>query len=148
METFYMSTNADVIKGIDVATIQTSRKVIWAGRIVTALPVLFLMLDAIGKFVKPQAVVEGTIALGYQESVIIPLGIILAISTLLYAIPRTSVLGAVLLTGYLGGAVATHVRVGNPLFTHTLFPVYLGILIWLGIYLRNTRMRALLPLRK
>jgi DoxX-like protein len=140
-----MSTNADAVNGFGVDAAQPSRKMLWAGRIVTALPVLFLLFDALGKFVKPQPVVEGTLALGYQESVIIPLGIILAISTILYAIPRTTVLGAVLLTGYLGGAIATHVRVGNPLFTHTLFPVYLGILIWLGIYLRDSRLRSLLP---
>jgi hypothetical protein len=142
-----MSTNADVVNEFGVDGGQPSRKALWAGRIVTALPVLFLLFDALGKFVKPQPVVEGTLALGYQESVIIPLGIILLISTILYAIPQTTVLGAILLTGYLGGAVATHVRVGNPLFTHALFPVYLGILIWLGIYLRDKRLRSLLPFR-
>lgn len=143
-----MSANADVINEIVVDPVQRSRKALWAGRIMTGLAVLFLLLDALGKLIKPQPVLEGTVALGYQESVIVPLGIILAISTILYAIPRTTVLGAVLLTGYLGGAVATHVRVGNPLFTHTLFPVYLGILIWLGIYLRDVRLRSLLPFRK
>ncbi|HEV8591001.1 MAG TPA: DoxX family protein [Pyrinomonadaceae bacterium] len=142
-----MSANEDVINEIGVDAVQPSRKALWAGRIMTGLAVLLLLLDALGKFVKPQPVVEGTLALGYQESVIIPLGIILLISTILYAIPQTTVLGAVLLTGYLGGAVATHVRVGNPLFTHALFPVYLGILIWLGIYLRDKRLRSLLPFR-
>jgi hypothetical protein len=109
---------------------------------------LFLLVDAIGKFVKPAPVVDGTLALGYPENVILPLGIILLISTLLYLIPQTSVLGAILITGYLGGAVATHVRIGNPLLTHTLFPVYLGVLIWLGLYLRDVRLRALVPLRR
>src|SRR5215207_8810025 len=97
----------------------------WAGYVVSGLPALFLVLDAIGKFVKPTAVVEGTVELGYPESVILPLGVILLISTILYIIPRTAVLGAILLTGYLGGAVATHVRIGNPLLTHQLVPVYL-----------------------
>jgi hypothetical protein len=120
----------------------------WAGYIVSGLPALFLLFDALGKFVKPAAVVEGTLALGYPEGVILPLGIVLLISTLLYLVPQTSVLGAILLTGYLGGAVATHVRVGNPLLTHTLFPVYLGVLAWLGLYLRDVRIRALVPLRK
>jgi hypothetical protein len=120
----------------------------WVAYIVSGLPVLFLLFDALGKFVKPAAVVEGTVALGYSEGVILPLGVILLICTVLYLVPRTSVLGAILLTGYLGGAVATHVRVGNPLLTHTLFPVYLGVLIWLGLYLRDAGLRALVPLRR
>jgi hypothetical protein len=93
-------------------------------------------------------VIEGTVALGYQESVILPLGIVLLVCTLLYIVPQTAVLGAILLTGYLGGAVATHVRIENPLFTHTLFPVYLGIMLWLGLYLRDRRLRDLLPIRR
>ena len=117
----------------------------WAGIVVSAIPTLFLLLDAIGKLVKPEAVVTGTIELGYPESVIVPLGIILLICTVLYAIPKTSVIGAILLTGYLGGAVATHVRLNNPLFTHQLFPVYLGIMIWLGLYLRSSNKRHYLP---
>ena len=91
---------------------------------------------------------EGTVKLGYPETVIVPLGIILLTCTILYVIPRTSVLGAILLTGYLGGAVATHVRVGDPLFTHVLFPVYLGVLIWGGLYLRDDRLPALIPLKR
>ena len=120
----------------------------WAGYIITAIPILFLLMDAVGKFVKPDAVVSGTVELGYQESVILPLGIILLVSVILYAVPKTSVLGAILLTGYLGGAVATHVRIGNPLATHILFPVYIGIFVWLGLYLRDPRIRQLLPLRE
>lgn len=124
-----------------------SAKKPWAGYILSGLPVLFLLADAVGKFFKPEVVVKGTLDLGYPESAIIPIGVILLICTVLYAIPRTSVLGAILLTGYLGGAVATHVRVGSPLFTHTLFPVYLGAFVWLGLYLRDTRLRALVPFR-
>ena len=123
------------------------KKNLWAGYILSGLPILFLLFDAVGKFVKPAAVVEGTIALGYNESVIVPLGIVLLASTILYLIPQTAVLGAILLTGYLGGAVATHVRVGNPLATHVLFPVYLGIMLWLGLYFRDARLRELVPLR-
>jgi hypothetical protein len=119
----------------------------WIAYIVSGLPALFLLVDGVAKLFKPAAVVQGTIELGYPESVIVPLGIILLVSTLLYIVPRTSVLGAILLTGYLGGAVATHVRIGSPLPTHTLFPIYLGILVWLGLYLRNARLRELLPLR-
>ena len=125
-----------------------SKKKLWTGRIISALASLFLLLDGIGKLVKPAPVVEGTVTLGYQETVILPLGLVLLACTILYVIPRTSVLGAILLTGYLGGAVATNVRVGNPLFTHVLFPVYFGVLIWGGLYLRDKRLRALIPLRK
>ena len=119
----------------------------WPGYVISGLPALFLLLDAVGKLIKPAPVVQGTIELGYAESVIVPLGVVLLLSTLLYVIPRTSVLGAILLTGYLGGAVATHVRVGNPLLTHMLVPVYLGAMLWLGLYLRDARLRELVPLR-
>lgn len=119
----------------------------WAGYILSGLPTLLLLMDAVAKFVKPEAVITGTVELGYNESVIIPLGIILLFSTLLYIVPKTSVLGAILLTGYLGGAVATHVRVGSPLFSHILFPVYLGIMLWLGLYFRESRLKELLPFR-
>ena len=118
-----------------------------AGIVISALPSLFLLVDAVMKLMKPAPVVEATVKLGYPESVIVPLGIVLLICTIFYVVPRTSVLGAILLTGYLGGAVATHVRVGDPLFTHALFPVYLGVMIWLGLYLRDERLRALVPLR-
>lgn len=119
----------------------------WTGIIISAIPTLFLLMDAIGKLVKPEPVVTGTVELGYPETVIIPLGIVLLICTILYLIPTTSILGAILLTGYLGGAVATHARVGSPIFSHLLFPVYLGIMIWLGLYLRDVRLRSLVPLR-
>ena len=119
----------------------------WTGIILSSIPTLFLLMDAVGKLLKPEPVVAGTVELGYSETVIVPLGIVLLVCTILYAIPKTSVLGAILLTGYLGGAVATHVRVGSPLFTHMLFPIYLGIFIWLGLYLRDFRLRALVPLR-
>ena len=127
--------------------VPVSRKTLWAGRIISGLLVLFLLSDSVLKFAKPPSVVEGTVKLGYPESVILTLGIILITCTILYLIPRTSVLGAILLTGYLGGAVATHVRVGDPLLTHVLFPVYVGVLLWLGLYLRDERLRALVPLR-
>ncbi|MFY9555412.1 MAG: DoxX family protein [Blastocatellia bacterium] len=127
-------------------TTPVSKKRLWAGRIMSALPTLFLLADSLGKFVKPAAVVEGTVRLGYPESVILGLGIVLLVCTALYAIPRTSVLGAILLTGYLGGATATHVRVGDPLFS-ILFPGIIGVLIWGGLYLRDERVQALIPLR-
>ncbi len=130
-----------------VSTASASKRSLWAGRVIGALPVLFLFADGIGKLVKPAPVVEGTLQLGYQASVLVPLGIVLLACTILYAVPRTAVLGAILLTGYLGGAVATHVRVDNPLLTHTLFPIYFGVMLWGSLYLRDPRVRALLPLR-
>src|SRR6267142_1957845 len=131
---------------ISSQTAPVSRKKLWAGRIISALPILFLLIDGVMKLIKPLIVMTATVELGYRETVIVPLGVLLLTSTILYAVPRTSVLGAILLTGYLGGAVATNVRVGTPLFSHLLFPVYLGVLIWLGLYLRDARLRALLPL--
>jgi len=128
-------------------TANVSKKAVWAGRIISALPVLFLAMDGVMKVVKPAFVVDATVKLGYPESVIVLLGIVLLICVVLYVIPQTAVVGAILLTGYLGGAVATHVRVGDPLFTHVLFPIYFGVLIWLGLYLRDGRLRSLTPLR-
>jgi hypothetical protein len=116
-----------------------STKKLWVGIVISALPALFLLIDGVMKLVKPPNVVETTIQLGYPESVILGLGIVLIACTVIYVIPRTAVLGAILLTGYLGGAVATHVRVGNPLFTHILVPVYFGALIWGGLFLRDER---------
>jgi len=127
-------------------TAPVSKKTLWAGRIISSLPALFLLLDGVGKLIKPAPVVEGTIRLGYPESVILPLGIVLIACTIVYVIPRTSVLGAILLTGYLGGAVATHVRVGDGLFPIS-FPVIIGVLIWGGLFLRDDRLRALIPPR-
>ena len=119
----------------------------WAGRVMSAVPALFLLLDAAMKFVKPEPVLKGTAELGYSEGTIVPLGAVLLVSALLYVFPRTALLGAILLTGYLGGAVATHVRVGHLPFSHTLVPVYLGLLLWGGLWLRDRRLRALVPFR-
>lgn len=127
-------------------TMSSAKRTLWAGYVMSAVPILFLLLDGILKLVKPAAVVEATTQLGYPESVIGGIGIVLLVSVILYAMPRTSVLGAVLLTGYLGGAVATHVRVGGALFP-ILFPVMIGGLIWGGLYLRDQRLRRLIPLR-
>ena len=132
----------------DAQSAPISKGRLWTGRIMSALPALFLLVDGVGKLVKPAPVVEGTVQLGYPESVLLGLGIVLIACTVLYAIPRTAILGAILLTGYLGGAVATHVRVGSPLFSHILFPVYVAVLIWGGLYLRDERLRTLIPLRR
>jgi uncharacterized protein YjeT (DUF2065 family) len=130
----------------DIQTAPVSRKRLWAGRIISALPALFLIFDGIMKLVKPAPVVEATVRLGYPESVIVGMGIVLLACTVLYLIPRTAILGAILLTGYLGGAVATHVRVGEGLFP-VLFPVVFGALLWGCLWLRDERLRALIPLR-
>jgi hypothetical protein len=133
----------------DTQTAPLSKKGLWAGRIMSALVIVFLVFDIVIKFVKPAPppVVAAFAHLGWSPSLAPVLGIVLLVSTALYAIPNTSALGAILLTGYLGGAVATHLRVGNPLFSHILFPTYLGVLLWGGLYLREPRLRALIPLR-
>lgn len=130
----------------DNAAARTQKWMTYTGYILSGLPVLLLFMDSAGKLIKPEPVVRGTVELGYNESVIVPLGIVLLICTLLYALPKTAMLGAILLTAYLGGTVATHVRIGNPLFTHTLFGVYIGVLLWLGLYLRDGRLRKLIPI--
>jgi hypothetical protein len=127
-------------------TVPVSRKRLWAGRIMSALPALFLLVDGAMKLVKPEPVVKATVELGYAETVILPLGVVLLTCTILYLIPRTAVLGAILLTGYLGGAVATHVRAGQGLF-EILFPVVFGALLWGGLALRDDRLHTLIPLR-
>jgi len=119
---------------------------VWTGRIMSAVPAIFLLVDGAMKLMKPAVAVETTVQLGYSESVILGLGILLLASTILYLIPSTAVLGAILLTGYLGGAVATHVRVGGPLF-NVVFPVIVGALLWGGLFFRDRRLRELLPLR-
>jgi len=134
-----MATTSNTIQ-FDTHT--SSRRTLWAGRVISALPALFLLIDGIMKLVKPPVVVEATVKLGYSETVIVGLGIVLLACTIIYLIPRTAVLGAILLAGYLGGAIATHVRVGDPLFT-IIFPVILGTMIWGGLYLRDERLRSL-----
>ncbi|WP_291270657.1 DoxX family protein [Geothrix sp.] len=121
---------------------------LWAGRILSALPILFLAFDGVAKAMRVPPVLDAFAKLGYSENVAGPLGITLLVCVALYAVPRTSMLGAILLTGYLGGAIATHVRVGDPLFSHILFPTYVAALVWGGLYLREARLGALLPLRK
>jgi DoxX-like family len=123
-----------------------SKKNLWIGRIVSGLPALFLLVDGAMKLVKPAVVVDATTKLGYAESTIIPIGIVLIVCTILYLIPATSVLGAILLTGYLGGAVSTHVRAAEGAFP-IVFPIIFGVLLWLGLYLHDARLRALIPLR-
>jgi len=117
----------------------------WTGLVMSGLPALFLLVDGVMKLFKPAVVVDTTVQLGFPESVILPLGVVLLAGTALYLVPRTAVLGAILLTGYLGGAVATHVRVQDGAFP-MIFPVIIGALLWGGLVLRDTRVAALLPL--
>lgn len=117
----------------------------WIGWIMSALVILFMLFDCTIKFLKIQPVIDSFNQLGFSLTLITPLATILLVSTILYAIPATSVLGAILLTGYLGGAVCTNLRHGDPLFTNVLFPVYFGILAWGGLYARYIRLRQLIP---
>ena len=132
---------------LDAPSAPVSKKMLWAGRVVSALPVLMLLMSGVMKFVKPEPVVEGFVHLGWDESLALALGIVEIGCTVIYVIPRTAVLGAILLTGYLGGAIATHVRIGDPFFPNVFMPIVLGVLVWGGLYLRDARLRALLPLR-
>lgn len=120
----------------------------WIGRGMKALVVLFLCFDAVIKIMFVPNMPEAAAGIGWDAAKAPLLGVILLASTLLYAVPRTSFLGAVLLTGYLGGAVATHMRVDSPLFTHVLFGIYLGLFMWGGLWLRDPRLRSLFPLRR
>jgi hypothetical protein len=124
-----------------------SRTLERAGLVMSAIPSLFLAFDGAIKVVLIQPVVQGMTDLGYPVAVAPALGVVLLTCLALYLVPRTALLGAILLTGYLGGAVATHVRVGQPLFSHVLFPTYVGMLLWGGLYLRDARLRALVPFR-
>jgi hypothetical protein len=118
---------------------------LWTGRILSGLVSAFFLVDGGMKLFKPPIVLETTLQLGYPESSIIGIGTVMILATLLYLFPRTAVLGAVLLTGYLGGAVATHVRVGGPI-ANILFPVECGLMVWAGLWLRNVRLRRFVPL--
>ena len=124
-------------------TAPASKTMLWTGRVISALMIVFMLFDASVKILKLPVAVEGTVRLGYPAGLIQPIGIAALVCVLLYAIPRTSILGAILLTGYLGGATATQVRVQDAWF---VFPPILGALIWAGLYLRDERLRGLIPL--
>ena len=123
-----------------------SRVMVWSGRILSGLIVAFMLMDGTMKLFKPAPVLEATVQLGIPEHAIVGIGVALLISTVLYAVPATSILGAILLTGYMGGAIMTHVRVSDPAWT-IVFSFMFGVLAWLGVYLREPRLRALIPFR-
>ena len=128
----------------DVRPAPVSKAMLWAGRVTSAVPAVMLLLSAGMKLAKSPQVVDGFAKLGYPGHVILAIGVVELVSTVLYIVPRTAVLGAILLTGYLGGAIDTHVRVGDPF----VGPLVFGVLVWLGLYLRDRRIRALMPFRK
>jgi len=128
----------------DIHTAPTSKKMLWISYIISAIPVLLMATSAIAKFVKPASVVQGFVQFGFPESYISRIGILELACLTLYLIPRTSVLGAILLTGYLGGATVTHLRVGDPAFVGA---VIAGIFVWGGLFFREPRVRALIPFR-
>lgn len=129
-----------------IEAIPVSKAALWTGRVISGLVILFLLFDAITKLLKVEAVMKVAVQMGFSVREIVGIGALLLVCTVLYAIPRTSVLGAVLLTGYLGGATAIQVHTGSPAF-ETSFPVIFGVLVWTGLYLREPRLHALMPMR-
>jgi DoxX-like protein len=129
----------------DIATPSKAR--LWTGRVLTTLATLFLVFDGVMKLFQPQPVTQAMTQLGFPPHLSVPIGIILLVCTLLYVLPQTAVFGAVLLTGYLGGAIVVQMRIDAPLLSTTLFPIYFAVLLWAGIYLREPRLRALIPIR-
>jgi len=129
------------------ATAPISKRRLRAGEILSGIAVLFLLFDSVIKVMVIAPVTESFSQLGYPVSVARGIGLLELICLAVYVVPRTSIIGAILLTGYLGGAVATHVRVGSPLLTHVLFPLYIAVLLWGGLFLRDERVRALIAPR-
>lgn len=128
--------------------IAPSKAKVWTGRVMAGIVILFMLMDSVFKFITNEQVIEGTTSLGFQVHHLPILGTLGLLSIILYIIPRTEVLGAILLTAYWGGAIATHVRLDNPLFSHILFPVYLGILAWGALYLKNEKLADLIVGRR
>ncbi|MFZ5897101.1 MAG: DoxX family protein [Myxococcota bacterium] len=136
-----------VSTGSSVSADAPSKKALWGGRVLSGIPLAFLAFDTVIHLTAVAPAMKGSEDLGWSPSVLVPLGVVQLICWVLYAIPRTAVLGAILWTGYLGGAVATHVRVDNPLFSHVLFPVYVAAMLWGGLWLRNQRLQGALHWR-
>lgn len=129
-------------------SVKDSKVKIWTSRILSTVGAAFLVFDSITKILGVKQVVDGTVELGYSHQLVPIIGVLLLVFSILYIIPRTRMIGLLLLTGYLGGAVATHFRVGSPLLTHILFPVYISLLLWVGFYLREESLKAVIPFWK
>ncbi len=140
-----METSRDYLSGRERSY---GRGAVWTGRVLSGFAVLFMLFDGVTKIMKNPYVIKASANLGYPVSAIPVIGLILLACVVLYVIPRTSIIGAVLLTGYLGGAVASNLRIDAPLFSNTLFPVYFGMVVWAGLYLRNCRVRELFSVKK
>ncbi len=132
----------------DMRPVPSARRAVIAGRILSGLAVAFLAFDGIIKVLRTPLAIDATVQLGYPAGAAFGIGVVELLALILYVVPRTSALGALLLTAHLGGAVATHVRLGNPLFSHVLFPTYVAALVWGGLWLRDARVRAMLPFRE
>jgi hypothetical protein len=148
MSTQLMPTQIVSIQALPTITeTAVSKPALWSGRLLSGLVIVFLLFDGAIKLVPWPVVTETMDRMGYgsSETLARSLGLITIVCTVLYAVPPTSILGAILLTGYLGGAIASHVRIGSPLFSHILFGFYLGLMLWGGLWLRHRRLRALLP---
>ncbi len=130
-----------------MSTSSTSKPMLWTGRVMSGIVILFMIFDMTIKLMRLKVVDDAMTELGYPTHLAFYIGVMELIIIVLYAIPRTAVLGAILFTGILGGAIATHLRVGDPIFSHDLFGVYLGLLAWGGLYFRDERLRSLIPLR-
>lgn len=141
-----MTTLASMSSRLDAPPVSTAA--LWSGRVLSGLLILFLVFDGAIKLVPLEIVTETSLQLGIPTHLARTLGVLTLAGAILYAIPRTSVLGAILLTGYLGGAIYVHVRADSPLFSHTLFGVYLGLIMWGGLWLRDPALRTLIPLRR
>jgi hypothetical protein len=131
-----------------IHSVTASPGAVWTARVLTAVPVLFLIFDTVIKLMRIDPVIDSFNALGYPSSLALAIGGLELVCLVLYVVPATSVLGAVVLTGYLGGAIATHLRVEDPLLTHVLFPVYVALFLWGGLFLREPRLRHLIPARR
>jgi hypothetical protein len=138
-------TQSSAIAQSAASAVPTSKKMLWIGRVMSAIPVLLMLFSAVLKLVKAAAVVQGFPRYGYPESLIVTIGVLELLSCVVYLIPSTAVLGAILMTGYLGGATATNARVGDPSYIMT---VLLGVFVWGGLFFRDARLRALIPFRR
>jgi DoxX-like family len=144
-----MTTEATYLDQSSKSQIGASKKAwVWTGRVLSGITILFMLFDAAGKLFLESHVIEATTKIGYPMAAIRPLGVIALICTILYAVPRTAILGAVLLTAFYGGAVASKIRIEDPLFSSILFSVYLGLITWGGLYLRDERLRSFFPWRR